>query len=313
MLIDLNAPIYVAGHNGMVGSAVVRELSKSGHKNILLIPSSQLDLTNRNLVSEFFQANKPKYVILAAAKVGGILANNSKPVEFLSQNIQIQTNVMDAAVDVGVEKLIFLGSSCIYPKLASQPIREDSLLTGELEITNEAYAIAKIAGIKQVQAVRRQHGLSWISVMPCNLYGPGDNYDPKNSHVIPALINRYSSAVRESAPEVMNWGTGTPLREFLFVDDLADAVNFLLHNYDQYEHINVGSGYDLPISEIATTIAGLVGYQGVTKWDASKPDGTPKKLLDISKIQDLGWEPKVKLDEGLRATIADFMDKRSGV
>jgi GDP-L-fucose synthase len=307
MKIDIEAPIYVAGHKGMVGSALLRELERVGHKNFVVASSKELDLRERSNVFEFFSKKKPKYVILAAAKVGGIAANNSHPVEFLSENLQIQTNVMDAALENRVEKLIFLGSSCIYPKYAPQPIREDALLTGELEITNEAYAIAKISGIKYVQAVQRQHGLNWISVMPSNLYGPGDYYNPHNSHVIPALINRYSMAVNAQAKEVTNWGTGSPLREFLYVEDLANAINFLLHNYNGYEHINVGAGYDMPIREIASLVAEQLGFEGDTNWDSTKPDGTPKKLLDISKIKSLGWEPKVSFLEGLRITVDDYL------
>lgn len=307
MKIDLEAPIYVAGHKGMVGSALLRELERAGHKNFVVASSKELDLRERSNVFEFFSKKKPKYVILAAAKVGGIAANNSYPVEFLSENLQIQTNVMDAALENRVEKLIFLGSSCIYPKYAPQPIREDALLNGELEITNEAYAIAKIAGIKYVQAVQRQHGLNWISVMPSNLYGPGDYYNPQNSHVIPALINRYSMAVKAQAKEVTNWGTGSPLREFLYVEDLANAINFLLHNYNGYEHINVGAGYDMPIREIASLVAKQLGFEGDTNWDSTKPDGTPKKLLDISKIRSLGWEPKVAFLEGLKLTVEDYL------
>jgi GDP-L-fucose synthase len=247
--------------------------------------------------------------VLAAARVGGIMANNTYPAEFLSENLQIQVNVMDAAAKYGVERLLFMGSSCIYPKFAEQPIKEESLLTGYLEPTNDAYAIAKIAGIMQVQAVRRQYGLAWISAMPTNLYGPGDNYSGVNSHVIPALIKRYEEAKRAGEPVVANWGTGTPLREFLFVDDLASATLHLMEKYDGPQQVNVGTGTDLSIKEIAELVAEAVGYDGKTKWDASKPDGTPRKLLDVSKIKSFGWEPKVSLEGGLKLAVADFRAK----
>ncbi len=307
--LDRASKLYVAGHNGMVGAAVWRHLEVSGFTNLVGKRSSELDLRNREAVFAFFESEKPRYVVLAAARVGGIMANNTYPAEFLSENLQIQVNVMDAAAKYGVERLLFMGSSCIYPKFAEQPIKEESLLTGYLEPTNDAYAIAKIAGIMQVQAVRRQYGLAWISAMPTNLYGPGDNYSEVNSHVIPALIKRYEEAKQAGEPVVTNWGTGTPLREFLFVDDLASATLHLMEKYDGPQQVNVGTGTDLSIKEIAELVAEAVGYEGKTKWDASKPDGTPRKLLDVSKIKSFGWEPKVSLEEGLKLAVADFRAK----
>ena len=256
----------------------------------------------------FLAESKPKYVVLAAAKVGGIMANNTFPVDFLSDNIRIQVNVLDAAREVGVERLLFLGSSCIYPKFAEQPIREDSLLTGHLEPTNDAYAIAKIAGILHVQAVRRQYGLPWISAMPTNLYGPNDNFSPTGSHVLPALIRRYDEAAVSGAESVINWGSGTPRREFLHSDDMADACLHLLEHYDGPQQVNVGSGTDVTIREIAETIASVVGFAGETRWDTSKPDGTPQKLLDVSKLADAGWTAKIGLQEGLERTVAWYRD-----
>jgi len=304
--LDRHSKFYVAGHQGMVGAAVWRHLEASGFTNLVGRTSSELDLRNREGVFSFFAREMPRYVVLAAAKVGGIMANNTFPAEFLSDNIQIQVNVMDAAAKYGVERLLFMGSSCIYPKFAEQPIREEALLTGILEPTNDAYAVAKIAGIMQVQAVRRQYRLSWISAMPTNLYGVGDNYSGFNSHVIPSLIKRYEDARLSGAKTVTNWGTGTPLREFLYVDDLATATLHLLENYDGPQQINVGMGSDLSIKEIAELVAKTVGYEGETLWDPTKPDGTPKKLLDISKIKSLGWEPKIELEEGLLLAVADF-------
>jgi len=304
--LNRESKFYVAGHNGMVGAAVWRHLEASGFKNLVGKRSSDLDLRNREAVFEFFESEKPRYVVLAAARVGGIMANNTYPAEFLSENLQIQVNVMDAAAKFGVERLLFMGSSCIYPKFAEQPIKEESLLTGYLEPTNDAYAIAKIAGIMQVQAVRRQYGLAWISAMPTNLYGPGDNYSGVNSHVIPALIKRYEEAKRAGEPVVTNWGTGTPLREFLFVDDLAKATLHLMEKYDGPQQVNVGTGTDLSIREIAELVAQTVGYEGNTEWDFSKPDGTPRKLLDVSKIKSFGWEPIVNLSDGLKMAVADF-------
>lgn len=304
--LDRQAKFYVAGHSGMVGGAVWRHLQESGFSNLVGRRSAELDLKNRESVFDFFSVEKPKYVVLAAAKVGGILANNTYPAEFLSENLQIQVNVMDAAREFGVERLLFMGSSCIYPKFAEQPIKEDSLLTGHLEPTNDAYAIAKIAGIMQVQAIRREYGLPWISAMPTNLYGLGDNYSGTNSHVIPALIKRYEEARVAGQESVTNWGTGSPLREFLYVDDLAKATLFLLEKYDGPQQVNVGTGKDMTIKEIAELVAEVVGYQGKTEWDTSKPDGTPRKLLDVSKIKALGWQPEIELRQGLELAVADF-------
>ena len=304
--LDRRAPFYVAGHRGMVGSAVVRKLQAAGFENIVGRTSAELDLKNRELVFDFLADLKPRYLVLAAAKVGGILANNTYPADFLSENLRIQVNVLDAACQFGVERLLFLGSSCIYPKFAEQPIRENSLLTGPLEPTNDAYAIAKIAGILQVQSVRRQYGLPWISAMPTNLYGPNDNFSPTKSHVLPALIRRYDGAVNSGSRSVTNWGTGTPRREFLHVDDLADACLYLLEHYDAREHVNVGSGTDVTIREIADTVASAVGFTGETLWDSSKPDGTPQKLLDVSRLAELGWTARIRLEEGIERTVAWF-------
>ncbi len=301
--IDRSARVYVAGHRGLVGSAVWRKLEAEGFTDLVGRTSAELDLKDRDAVFEFFAEQQPQYVVLAAAKVGGIMANNTFPHDFLSENLQIQVNVMDAAVVHGTERLVFLGSSCIYPKFAEQPIREDSLLTGHLEPTNDAYAVAKIAGILQVQAVRRQHGLPWISAMPTNLYGPGDNFSPTGSHVLPALIRRYDEAVRDGAARVENWGTGSPRREFLHVDDMAAAVLHLMEHYDGPEQVNVGTGSDVTIKEIAATIAKIVGFDGETVWDSSKPDGTPQKLLDVSKLASAGWRAGIGLEDGLRSTI----------
>ncbi|QKJ24756.1 GDP-L-fucose synthase [Aquiluna borgnonia] len=307
--LDRSATFYVAGHNGMVGSAIKRHLEASGFTSVIGESSRDLDLTDRLATFEYFAEHKPEYVVLAAAKVGGILANNTYPADFLSVNLQIQVNVMDAAQQHGVERLLFMGSSCIYPKFAPQPIPEDALLTGHLESTNDAYAIAKIAGITQVQSVRRQHGRAWISAMPSNLYGPGDNYSEQGSHVLPALIRRYEQARLSGAPTVTNWGSGTPLREFLYVDDLAEAALFLLENYDDASHVNVGSGEDLSIKELAEMVAELIGYEGETLWDTAKPDGTPRKLLDVSLIESMGWKAKTSLREGIARSIADYRSR----
>jgi GDP-L-fucose synthase len=301
--LDRAAPFYVAGHRGLAGSAIVRKLQAAGFEDIVVRTSSELDLKDRDLVFRFFAETKPRYVVLAAAKVGGILANSTYPVDFLSENIRIQVNVLDAARHIGVERLLFLGSSCIYPKFAAQPIREESLLTGHLEPTNDAYAIAKIAGIIHVQSVRRQDGLPWISAMPTNLYGPNDNFSPTTSHVLPALIRRYDEAVHSHAQSVTNWGTGSPRREFLHADDMADACLHLLEHYDGPQQLNVGSGTDFTIREIAAMVAAATGFGGETYWDTAKPDGTPKKLLDISKIAQAGWRPKINLREGLERTV----------
>ncbi|GAA1476856.1 GDP-L-fucose synthase [Nocardioides aestuarii] len=301
--LDREATTYIAGHRGMVGSAIWRAMEGRGHRSLVGAASSDLDLTDRGAVFDFMAQHKPRYVVLAAAKVGGILANNTYPHDFLSKNLQIQVNVMDAALEQGVERLLFLGSSCIYPKLAEQPIHEDSLLTGHLEPTNDAYAIAKIAGILQVQATRRQHGLPWISAMPTNLYGPGDNFSPTGSHVLPALIRRYDEAQRDELDSVTNWGSGTPRREFLHVDDMADACLHLLEHYDGPQQVNVGTGKDATIAEIAGLVAEATGFQGETHWDTSKPDGTPQKLLDVSKLAEAGWTSRIGLREGLAATV----------
>jgi GDP-L-fucose synthase len=307
--LDRSAPFYVAGHRGMVGSAIFRHLKAQGFSNVFGRSSAELDLRDRAAVFAFFAQTKPKYVVLAAAKVGGILANDTYPADFLSENLQIQLNVMDAALENDVERLLFMGSSCIYPKFAPQPIREDSLMTGHLESTNDAYAIAKIAGITQVQAIRRQHSKKWISAMPTNLYGPGDNYSEKGSHVLPAMIRRYETARLENQEEIVNWGSGQPMREFLYVEDLAEASLFLLENYDGPNQVNVGVGEDLTIKELAEIVAEEVGYKGTTKWDTSKPDGTPRKLLDVSMINNLGWKAKTSLREGIRLAIADFRSR----
>ena len=306
--LDRDAALYVAGHRGLVGSAIWRKLESEGFKDLVGRTSSELDLKDRAAVFAHYAETKPRYVVLAAAKVGGIMANNTYPVDFLSENLQIQVNVMDAALEAGVERLLFLGSSCIYPKLAPQPIHEDALLTGHLEETNDAYAIAKIAGILHIQAVRRQYGLPWISAMPTNLYGPGDNFSPQGSHVLPALIRRYDEAVKSGADEVTNWGTGSPRREFLHVDDMADACLHLLERYDGPQQVNVGTGRDSTIKEIAELVAEVVGYEGKTHWDTSKPDGTPQKLLDVSKLADEGWTAKIGMREGLESTVAWYRE-----
>ncbi|ODT24383.1 GDP-L-fucose synthase [Microbacterium sp. SCN 69-37] len=306
--LDRDATFYVAGHRGLVGSAIVRRLESAGFENIVGKTSAELDLKDRDAVFAYMGEAKPKYVVLAAAKVGGILANSTYPVDFLSDNMRIQVNVLDAALANDVERVLFLGSSCIYPKFAEQPIREDSLLTGHLEPTNDAYAIAKIAGILQTQAVRRQYGLPWISAMPTNLYGPNDNFSPKGSHVLPALIRRYDDAAKTGAASVTNWGTGTPRREFLHADDMADACLHLLENYDGPDQVNVGTGSDVTIREIAETIAGVTGFTGQTDWDTSKPDGTPQKLLDVSKLAEAGWTAKITLEEGMERTVAWYRD-----
>ena len=299
--------IYVAGHGGMVGSAIVRRLKASGFNNLLLKARSELDLTCQVSVERFFGESRPEYVFLAAAKVGGILANHTQPAEFLKDNISIETNILDAAYRNGTRKLLFLGSSCIYPKHAPQPISEDCLLTGPLEQTNEWYAIAKIAGLKMCQAYRRQYGFNAISVMPTNLYGPGDNFDLRTSHVLPALIRKFHEAKERKRGTVEIWGTGTPRREFLHVDDLADACVFLMERYDDEQWINVGCGKDQTIAELAHSIAEAVGFSGDLEFDASKPDGTPRKLLDTSKLTRLGWVPKVELQDGIRSTYDWFL------
>lgn len=294
--------IYVAGHRGLVGSALVRLLSERGYTSILARTRSELDLRNQSAVNAFFSEHKPAYVFMAAAKVGGILANDTYPADFLGENLAIQTNLIDAAYRHGTRKFLFLGSSCIYPKLAEQPIREDSLLTAPLEPTNEWYAIAKIAGIKMCQAYRRQHGFNAISAMPTNLYGPGDNFDLQTSHVLPALMRKFHSAKLNNDSPVVVWGTGTPRREFLHVDDLADALLYLMEHYDSEEIVNVGVGEDISIRDLAELISEIVGYEGEITFDTSKPDGTPRKLLDISRLSKTGWRAKIALRDGIRST-----------
>jgi GDP-L-fucose synthase len=311
--LDRTSTFYVAGHRGLVGSAIWRNLKAEGFSNLIGRTSSELDLKDRDAVFAFFAESNPRYVVLAAAKVGGILANSTYPVDFLSENLRIQVNVLDAAREHGVERLLFLGSSCIYPKFAEQPIREDSLLTGHLEPTNDAYAIAKIAGIMQIQAIRRQYGLPWISAMPTNLYGPGDNFSPTGSHVLPALIRRYDEAARSGAQVVTNWGSGSPRREFLHVDDMAAACLHLLENYDGPSQINVGTGTDVTIRELASLVASAVGYKGEIAWDTSKPDGTPRKLLDVSKLADAGWSASIGLEEGVHRTVEWFRENSLSV
>jgi GDP-L-fucose synthase len=297
---DKSSKIYVAGHNGMVGSAIVRRLKKDGFENILTRSSRELDLRRQDEVEQFFYRERPDYVFLAAAKVGGILANNTYRGEFLYDNLMIEANVIEASRKYGVKKLLFLGSSCIYPKLAPQPLKEEYLLTGPLEPTNEPYAIAKIAGIKLCDAYRSQYGCNFISVMPTNLYGPNDNYDLKTSHVLPALLRKFHEAKIKGEKEVVMWGTGSPLREFLHVDDLADACLFLMENYDEPGLVNIGTGKDISIKDLALLIKKIVGFEGEIVHDLSKPDGTPRKLLDVSKLNKLGWKAKIGLEEGIR-------------
>lgn len=311
--LDRSATFYVAGHRGLVGSAIWRNLQSAGFTNLVGRTSAELDLKNREDVFAFFSENRPRYVVLAAAKVGGILANNTYPVDFLSDNLRIQVNVLDAAREYGVERLLFLGSSCIYPKFAEQPIREDSLLTGHLEPTNDAYAIAKIAGIMQIQAIRRQYGLPWISAMPTNLYGPGDNFSADGSHVLPALIRRYDEAAKSGVGTVTNWGTGSPRREFLHVDDMASACRHLLENYDGPSQVNVGTGTDVTIKELAALVAEAVGYRGAIEWDTDKPDGTPRKLLDVSKLTEAGWSASIGLQEGIRTTVEWYQENFASI
>ena len=298
--------IYVAGHRGMVGSAVVRRLEKDGFTNIVTRVSKELDLTEQQAVRDFFAQEKPAYVVLAAAKVGGIHANNTYRAQFLYENLMIQNNVIHASHEQGVKKLLFLGSSCIYPKLAPQPLKEESLLTGPLEPTNEPYAIAKIAGIKLAESYRRQYGDNYISAMPTNLYGPNDNYDLNNSHVLPALIRKFHTAKVKGEPTVTVWGSGSPRREFLHVDDLADACLFLLKNYNEELFVNVGTGEDLTIRELAELIKDVVGFEGELVWDSSKPDGTPRKLMDVGRLHAMGWKHKIGLREGITAVYAEF-------
>ncbi|MBC6607155.1 GDP-L-fucose synthase [Hymenobacter sp. BT188] len=304
---EQNAKIYIAGHRGMVGSAIMRRLEKAGYHNFITRTSRELDLRDQAAVASFFAAEKPDYVILAAAKVGGINANNIYRAEFLYDNLMIQNNVIHQSHLQGVKKLLFLGSSCIYPKMAPQPLKEEALLTGELESTNEPYAIAKIAGIKMCDAYRSQYGSHFISAMPTNLYGPHDNYDLKNSHVLPALIRKFHEAKISGAPEVEVWGTGTPRREFLHVDDLADACFYLLLNFDEPGLVNIGTGEDLSIRELAELVQHTVGYQGAIRFNTDYPDGTPRKLMDVSKLAAKGWRYSIGLKEGIRAVYEDFV------
>ncbi|KAA9040998.1 GDP-L-fucose synthase [Ginsengibacter hankyongi] len=299
--------IYVAGHRGMVGSAIVRKLRSEGFNNIIEKTSSELDLRNQESVNKFFETNKPDYVFLAAAKVGGIMANNTYKAEFLYDNLMIETNIIQAAYKNEVKKLLFLGSSCIYPKLAPQPLKEEYLLSGLLESTNEPYAIAKIAGIKLCEYYREQFGCNYISLMPTNLYGPNDNYDLQNSHVLPALIRKLHTAKVSGMPSITLWGTGSPKREFLHVDDLANACLHLMEHYNQKQFLNIGTGEDLTIKKLAELIKNIVGYDGDINWDATKPDGTPRKLMDVSKAHSLGWTHEIALEEGIKKTYADFL------
>lgn len=305
----LDSRIFVAGHRGLVGSAILRALEQRGFQNLLTRRSSELDLRNAQATREFFDAEKPEYVFLAAAKVGGILANNTRPAEFIGDNLAIQNSVIEAAYESGAKKLLFLGSSCIYPKLAPQPIKEEYLLTGPLEPTNEPYAIAKIAGLKMCEAYRRQYGFDAISLMPTNLYGPGDNFDLNGSHVLPALIRKFHEAKEANAPEVVVWGSGTPRREFLYSEDLADAALYLMDNYDDPELINVGVGEDVTIAELASLVSQTIGYEGTIVYDRTKPDGTPRKLLDVSKLANAGWKAQTSLEEGLKKTYAWFLQE----
>jgi GDP-L-fucose synthase len=305
-----DSKIFVAGHRGMVGSAIVRALASQGFTQILTRSRAELDLLDRSAVREFFQKERPEFVIDAAARVGGIVANFEKPVEFLLENLTLQNNLIEAAADFGCAKLLFLGSSCIYPKLAPQPIREDALLTGPLEPTNDAYAIAKIAGIKLCQAYAREYGKTFLSAMPTNLYGPHDNFDLHTSHVLPALIRKVHEAKKSGAPEVLVWGTGTPRREFLHADDLADACVFLLKNYDSPDLINIGSGTDVTIRELAELVCEVLGYDGALAFDPTKPDGTPRKLMDSSRLFSLGWKPKISLREGIAHAHAWFLENQ---
>ena len=303
---DKTSKIYVAGHTGMVGSAIVRELNKQGYENIITRSHSQLDLINQSAVENFFKTERPEYVFLAAAKVGGIVANNTYPADFLYENMLIEMNVINASFKNNCKKLEFLGSSCIYPKFAEQPITEDSLLTGSLEPTNEAYALAKISGLRYCQYLNKQYGTNYISVMPTNLYGPNDNYDLVNSHVLPALIRRFHEAKEQHLDNVTCWGDGTALREFLYVDDLANLCVFLMNNYNEQDPVNAGSGEEISIKQLAELVADVVGYKGTILWDTTKPNGTPRKLLDLSKSKSIGWKYKTSLRTGIEITYHDF-------
>ena len=304
-----SAKIYVAGHRGMVGSAIVRELERQGYNNIITRTHEELDLLRQDKVENFFSIEKPEYVFLAAAKVGGIFANESALADFMYENMMLEMNVIHSAWKNGSKKLEFLGSSCIYPRMAPQPMTESCLLTGELEKTNEAYALAKISGLKYCEFLNRQYGTDYISVMPTNLYGPNDNYHPTNSHVLPALIRRFHEAKESGETSVVCWGDGSPLREFLYVDDLADLCVFLMNNYSGNETVNAGTGKEITIKELAELVARIVGYEGEIKWDISKPNGTPRKLLDVSKAAALGWNYKTELEDGIRKAYKDFLKK----
>lgn len=304
---ERDAKIYVAGHRGMVGSAIVRRLAAEGCANVVTRTRAELDLTRQDQVERFFAEERPDYVFLAAAKVGGIAANSAAPADFMYDNMMVEMNVIRAAWESGVRKLLFLGSSCIYPRLAPQPMPESCLLTGALEPTNEAYALAKISGLRYCEYLSRQHGAGYISVMPTNLYGPNDNYHPERSHVLPALIRRFHEAKESGAPSVTCWGDGTPLREFLYVDDLADACVFLMDSYSGCETVNVGTGKELSIRELAELVARTVGYEGEIRWDPSRPNGTPRKLLDVSKLESLGWRYRTELEDGVRLAYEDFL------
>ncbi|MBX9604516.1 MAG: GDP-L-fucose synthase [Bryobacteraceae bacterium] len=307
----ISDPIFVAGHRGLAGSAIVRRLEAEGAANLILRSRAELDLRDQQAVNRFFEGNRPAYVFLAAAKVGGILANATCPAEFLYDNLAVQTNVIHAAWKHGTRKLLFLGSSCIYPRMAPQPIEESSLLTGPLEPTNAAYAVAKIAGLQMMEAYRRQYGFSGVSLQPTNLYGPGDNFDPRAAHVLPALIRRFHEAREAGLDEVVIWGSGTPLREFLHVDDLADAAVYLMRNYEEPGMVNVGSGEEISIGDLARLIAGIVGYGGRIGFDVSKPDGTPRKLLDLRKLHGLGWRSRIGLREGIEATWRWYVEQQA--
>ena len=304
---EKNAKIYVAGHRGMVGSAICRALQAQGYTNLVVRTSKELDLRRQDKVEAFFEQEKPEYVFLAAAKVGGIIANDRHPADFMYDNMIMEMNVIKAAYDNGVKKLMFLGSSCIYPRMAPQPMPESCLLTSSLEQTNEAYALAKISGLKYCEYLNRQYGTDYISVMPTNLYGPNDNYHPEHSHVLPALIRRFHEAKEANAPYVTCWGTGSPLREFLYVDDLADACVYLMNTYSGNETVNLGTGKELSIRELTELVAKVVGYTGEIRWDPTRPDGTPRKLLDVSKLEGLGWRYKTELEDGIRLAYDDFL------
>ncbi len=307
-MMEKDAKIYIAGHKGMVGSAIVRNLQSKGYTNIVTRTFEELDLTRQADVEKFFEEEKPDYVVLAAAKVGGILANNTYPADFIWVNLEIQNNVIKSAFNNKVKKLLFLGSSCIYPRMAPQPMKESCLLTSELEKTNEAYALAKISGLKMCEFFNKQYGTDYISVMPTNLYGFNDNYHPENSHVLPALIRRFHEAKQNNASEVVVWGTGKVLREFLYVDDLADACVYLLNNYSGNETVNIGTGKEVTIRELAETVKRVVGFEGELVFDTTKPDGTPRKLLDVSKLTGLGWTYKTELEEGIKLAYQDFLE-----